>query len=100
MVKNELSMQTILNPNIEFITHRLRKGIESSPLNAESFGRNWIGPERKNLLIPKDEANKLKRKVIRGRAALKFSNVDIVLPISSFGKNPSIAKSIDKEMLT
>ena len=93
-------MQTILNPNIEFITHRLRKGIESSPLNAESFGRNWIGPERKNLLIPKDEANKLKRKVIRGMAALKVSNVDIVLPRSSFGKNPSVAKSIAKEMLT
>ena len=71
-------MQTILNPNIEFITHRLRKGNESRPLNAESFGRNWIGPERKNLLIPNDEANKLKRKVRSGRAALKVLNVVIV----------------------
>ena len=78
VVKSKLSMQIILNPNIEFITHRQRKGIESSPLNAELFGRNWRGPERKNLLIPKEEANKLKRKVTRGRAALKFSNVDIV----------------------
>ena len=99
-MKNELSMQTILNPNIEFITHRLRKGNESRPLNAESFGRNWIGPERKNLLIPKDEANKLKRKVTSGRAALKVSNVVIVSPASFFGKNPSIANNIDKEMLT
>ena len=100
VVKNELSMQTILNPNIEFITHRLRKGNESKPLNAESFGRNWIGPERKNLLIPKDEANKLKRKVRSGRAALKVSNVVIVKPSASFGKNPSMANSIDKDMLT
>ena len=80
MVKNELSIQTILNPNIEFITHRIKKGIESRPLNAESFGRNWIGPERKNLLIPKDEANKLKRKVRSGRADLKVSNVVILKP--------------------
>ena len=77
VVNKEFSMQMILNPNIEFITQRLKKGIESSPLNAESFGRNWIGPERKNLLIPKEEENKLKRKVIRGKASLKFSNVDI-----------------------
>ena len=80
VVNKEFSMQMILNPNIEFITQRLRKGIESSPLNAESFGRNWIGPERKNLLIPNDEANKLKRKVRSGRAALKVSNVVIVKP--------------------
>ena len=78
VVNNEFSVQTILNPNMEFITSRLRKGIERSPLNAESFGRNWIGPFKKNLLIPKDEANKLKRKEIRGRAASKFLNVDIV----------------------
>ena len=77
VVNIEFSMQMILNPNIEFITQRLKKGIDSSPLNAESFGRNWIGPERKNLLIPKEEENKLKRKVIRGKASLKFSNVDI-----------------------
>ena len=93
-------MQIILNPNIQFIKHMLRNGIESSPLNADSFGRNWIGPARKNLLIPNDEANKLKRKVIRGRAALKLSNLDMVLPISSFGKKVSVAKSIAKEMLT
>ena len=99
-MNNELSRQTILNPNMELIRHRLRKGIESCPLNAESFERNWIGPARKNLLIPKEEANKLRRKVIRGWAALKFSNVDIVSPRLSFGKKPSVAKSIAKEMLT
>ena len=71
-------MQTILNPNIEFITHRLRKGNESRPLNAESFGRNWIGPERKNLLIPKDEAKRLMINVKRGEAELKSLYVAIV----------------------
>ena len=69
-------------------------------MNAESFGRNWIGPARKNLLIPNDEANKLKRKVTSGRADLKVSNVVNVKPTSLFGKNPSIANNIDKEMLT
>ena len=52
------------------------------------------------MLIPNDEANKLKRKVRSGRAALKVSNVVIVVPSSLFGKNPSMANNIDKEMLT
>ena len=77
-MKNIFSVQTILNPNIEFITHRLKNGIERSPLNAELFGRNWIGPERKNLLIPNDEANKLKRNVRRGKMELRDWNAGIV----------------------
>ena len=47
------------------------KGIESSPLKAESLERNWMGPVRKNLLIPNDEANRLKRKVKSGKAEWK-----------------------------
>ena len=85
---------------MEFIKQRARKGIESIPLNAESFGRNWIGPTRKNLLIPNDEENKLKKKVIRGMAALKVSNVGIVLPTWSLGKKLSVANNIAKEMFT
>ena len=85
VLNNELSRQIILNPNMEFIKQRLRKRIESTPLNAESSGRNWIGPTRKNLLIPNDEENKLKKKVIRGMAALKVSNVGIVIPVLSLG---------------
>ena len=58
---------------MELMIHRLRNGIDISPLNAELLGRNWIGPERKNLLIPKDEANRLMIKVRRGAADLKLS---------------------------
>ena len=72
-MKNALSIHTILNPNIELIRKRLRKGIEKSPLNVDSIGRNRIGPDKKNFVIPKDEQNRLKIKVSRGRAELKFS---------------------------
>ena len=71
-MKNALSMHTILNPNIELIRKRLRKGIDSSPFKAESFGKNWIGPDKKNLLIPKDEENRLRMNVRRGKAELKL----------------------------
>ena len=64
-------MQTILNPNIELIVQRLRKGMDRSPLKAESLEINWIGPVRKNLLIPKDEENRLKRNVNSGNTELK-----------------------------
>ena len=57
---------------MELIRKRLRKGIDKSPLNAELLGRNLIGPDKKNLLIPQDEANILKTKVIRGNAELKL----------------------------
>ena len=33
-------MHTILNPNIVLIRKRLRNGIDKSPLNGDSFGRN------------------------------------------------------------
>ena len=52
---------------------RQRKGIEKSPLEAESFGKNWIGPDKKNLVIPKDEEKRLKMKVRRGKIELKSS---------------------------
>ena len=72
-MKNALSMHTILNPNMELIRKRLKNGIDKSPLHAESLGRNRIGPDKKNLVIPKDEQNRLEIKVSRGRAELKFS---------------------------
>ena len=58
-MKNALSMQIILIPNIELIRQRIRKGTDRIPLNDESIGRNWIGPARKNLLIPKEDASRL-----------------------------------------
>ena len=57
---------------MELIRKRVRKGTEKSPLNDESFGRNRIGPDKKNFVIPKDEAKRLIINVIRGRAELKF----------------------------
>ena len=91
-------MQTILNPNIELIKQRLRNGIDNNPLNAESLGRNWIGPARKNLLIPKEEANKLRIKVMRGNA--DFVSSPFVNPLSPFGKNPSVVNNIARDILT
>ena len=78
-------MQTILTPNMELMIHRLRKGIDATPLKAELLGRNWIGPARKNLLIPKDAENRLMINVIRGKVDLRSSNVDNVTPASFFG---------------
>ena len=50
-----------------------KKGAEISPLNAESFGRNWIGPDKKNFVVPKEALKRLRRKVIRGQAWLILS---------------------------
>ena len=42
------------------------KGIERMPFKGEFFGRNVIGPSRKNLVIPNELANKLITNVRRG----------------------------------
>ena len=63
-------MLTTRKPNIVLIRQRDTKGMDRSPLKADSFDTNWIGPEIRNLLIPKDEANILKRKVKSGNAEL------------------------------
>ena len=73
MLKNALSIQKLRNPNIELIRNNAKKGAEISPLNAESFGRNWIGPDKKNFVVPKEALKRLRRKVIRGQAWLMLS---------------------------
>ena len=93
-------MHTILNPNMELITKRQRKGIEKSPLNAESFGRNCRGPDRKNFVIPKEEDKKLNIKVRRGKAELKSLYFAIVSPNPSLGKKPSVLNNIASDMFT
>ena len=70
-MKNALSMQIILNPNIELIRQRIIKGTDRTPLNAGSSGRNRIGPARKKLLIPKEDASRLTINERRGKTALK-----------------------------
>ena len=84
-MKNADSIQIIRNPNIELIRKRLTKGTDSIPLNAELLGRNFIGPDKKNLLIPKDAAKRLMIKVIRGKAEFRSSNHCIVTPSAFFG---------------
>ena len=74
--------------------------MDRSPLKADSFDISWIGPDIRNLLIPKDEANRLKRKVKSGKAELISEQCDIVFPPSFFGWNPSIANKIASEILT
>jgi len=63
-------MQIIRKPNIVFSMQRQRKGIDSIPFNAESFEINCIGPCTKNLLVPKDDENRLMKNVISGKAEL------------------------------
>ena len=78
-------MQTARTPNIAFRRQRLRNGIDSTPSKAESLERNWMGPFKRNLLVPKDEANRLTIKVTRGKAELKSGKFDNDWPNSSFG---------------
>ena len=51
---------------------RHRKGIENNPFDEAFSERNRIGPTRKNLLIPKDDENRLNRRAIKGKESLKF----------------------------
>ena len=78
-------MHIVLTPNIRFKKNMQMKGMDRKPDKGESFGRNGIGPFKKNLDIPNELANKLKRNVPRGRASLNVLNEDIVRPNSSFG---------------
>ena len=87
-------------PNMVFRRQRQRKGKERSPFKGEFFGRKDMGPLKKNLLIPKELANKLKRKVRMGRAELKSVYLVTVRPMSLLGKKPSMEKMIASEIFT
>ena len=87
-------------PNMVLRRQRQRKGIERSPFKAEFLGRKDMGPLKKNLLMPKELANKLKINVRSGRAELKSSYWDTVKPSSFLGKKPSVANNIAREILT
>ena len=72
-------------PNMMFNRHIAMKGMESRPSRRESVGRKLMGPFRKNLDIPNELANKLRRNVASGRASFKVLNKDGVSPNSPFG---------------
>ena len=93
-------MQNMRNPNIVLIRQRLRKEIVKIPLGVERLEIHWMGPLRKNFDIPKDEEKRLNKKVTRGKAEFTSSYLYVVRPASVFGKNPSVANSIAKEIFT
>ena len=85
MVKKELSIAIVRIPNMVLRRQRQIKGKESSPFKGEFFGRKDMGPLKKNLLMPKELANKLKIKVMSGRAVLKSLYWVSVSPKSFLG---------------
>ena len=70
-MKNADSTQIVRIPNMVLIKNNVTKGVDRIPFSNELFGRNWMGPVRKNLVIPKDAANKLRRNDKRGRKESK-----------------------------
>ena len=50
------------------IRQRLRNGSDSIPPKAESFDINFMGPAKKNLLVPKAEENMLRINDTSGKA--------------------------------
>ena len=60
-------------------------GTDNRPFNGESLGRNEIGPDNINLLIPNELEKRLIRKVNKGRAEVKSLNLEIIAPNSFLG---------------
>ena len=60
-------------------------GRDMSPFIGESLGRMGIGPDKKNLLIPKELAAILMANVIKGWTWLMSSNELIVNPAGFLG---------------
>ena len=60
-------------------------GMERRPERRESFERKGMGPFKKNLDIPNELVNKLKRNVPTGMASFRLSYVAFVKPNGSFG---------------
>ena len=48
--------------------HKQKKGRDNRPFRGEFFGKNAMGPLKKNLVLPNELTNKLNMKVARGRA--------------------------------
>ena len=93
-------MQMTRTPNMVLINIIQTKGRDTIPLRSESFGRIGIGPQRKNLVIPKELVIKLMTNVIKGRAWLMSLNEVAVYPEGLIGKNPSTAKVMANETWT
>ena len=80
--------------------HKQKNGSDNNPFKGAFFGRNDIGPLKKNFAIPNELENTLKIKVMRGSISLGWVKMDFVLPILLLGKNPSVANRIANEVFT
>ena len=67
-VKKADSILIIRNPNMVLRMHKQKNGSDNKPFKGDLFGRNDIGPFKKNLVIPNELANKLMIKEKRGVA--------------------------------
>ena len=74
---------------------KVKDRIPESGASCESRRR---GPTKKNLLVPKALAPTLNKNVRMGNACVKSVKTEVVLPKSSFGKNPSKAMMIANDM--
>ena len=66
-----VSTAYVLNMNITLRRSTARKGSDKMPARGASVGKLTIGPFRLNLVMPKELATMLKRKVIMGRYSEK-----------------------------
>ena len=81
--------------------HKQTNGSDNNPFNGAFFGRNDIGPLKKNFVIPNELENTLKIKVMRGSISLGWLKMESVLPVYTLlGKNPSVANRIANEVFT
>ena len=80
--------------------HKQKNGSDNNPFKGAFFGRNDIGPLKKNFAIPNELENTLKIKVMRGSISLGWLKMESVLPIAFLGKNPSVANRIANDVLT
>ena len=62
-----VSMAYVLNMNIALRRSTAMNGRDKMPARGASVGKLTIGPFRLNLVMPKELATMLKRKVIMGR---------------------------------
>ena len=58
--------------------HKQTNGSDNNPFNGAFFGRNDIGPLKKNFVIPNELENTLKIKVMRGSISLISLKLEIV----------------------
>ena len=93
-------MHIVRHPNIVFKMNKDINGIERTPFRGAFFGRNEIGPHKKNFYVPKELANRLIRNESKGMALLGSSKYFNRVPCSVMEENPSVETIIANDMFT